>query len=172
MFSLYLRPRGIALLAGLLAVASAISGCDTTTACTAKGCGPNATLLLSVPAAAGSAAMLNVKVCRDADCRTAQIKVPAAGAISSASFDGAAGATPGSMSTVIGLLKPNSASALALEVTWQVFGAEPKNGERYTVAVSDGNAAPMASLDKTATYEESTPNGKDCAPVCKSVTLQ
>jgi hypothetical protein len=176
MFSLSPRVRRATLLLALLSSTSAIPACVINHGCSNSWCGTSATLRLTVPTTGSTAFPLKVTTCRNTDCRTADIASPPVGVDNPTSFaDLPAQTAPAPATPPISAaawLSPRAAGGVSLEVRWSVWDQTlVQNGDRYTVTVTDANGAPQATLDKMATYGNTYPNGEDCGPTCKVVTL-
>jgi hypothetical protein len=107
----------------------------------------------------------SVQVCRNDDCRTANVTWPTAGMGSpSTTFPSA-----GSADVVSADILANGSAGGTLTVTWDVRGGPVSNGDHYTVKVTDAGTV-VASLDAIAMYSRAEINGPSCG-TCTSVVL-
>lgn len=66
----------------------------------------------------------------------------------------------------------NSDGSVTLDIEWRVDDeSQLQNGDHYVVKLADGAGTPTTYLDMTASYQESTPSGPDCGPVCLQASL-
>jgi hypothetical protein len=145
-------------------LAGLVASCSSH-ACGLVGCGASATLRVVRTPAAPPASPLALVVCRNDDCRSASIAAPTAGAGPSSTPLPAA--DPSVMPSVDALLSARADQSLELDVHWFVPG-DVTDGDRYTITVHDAQGHLLVNTSASATYATSTPNGPDCAPVCKS----
>lgn len=145
---------------GLLAVATgaALGGCeDGAVTCTLVGCQDSATLTADLPEAVGD---LNIEVCVNDSCiagalgRDDECVTLAGEPLTSACLADAAG----------GLQR------LTLAVTFDSWGGV-KDGDRYRLRVSDDQAGVLIDGTETADYTDHYPNGPECDPPCRSVSI-
>lgn len=141
-------------------------------ACGTVGCVTGAAIQLTLPPPTATTFPLAVRTCFNADCRTAQLASAEdlVGGPSTATFPSTPPTPEGPSANA--MLSLTGAGSLALVVAWsQNPSSHVANGDRYTVTVTDAGGATLASLDKTATYVTSQPNGEDCGPTCQYAML-
>jgi hypothetical protein len=128
--------------------------------CSTVGCVNAATFDLRVE---GSAEWLRgavVEVCRNDRCARAEIPTDSAGrgAVLTGAFRG-------------NVFLSSDADGYRLQVNAEAENERSlANGDRYTFRLIDTSVASIIEVERTATYTETYPNGKDCDPIpCRDV---
>jgi hypothetical protein len=166
-----------AICAVLLAAVSCTSDEDQAQACLdPSACGPAATIKLDLPPtlAFSDLAATTITVCRNDSCFTgafASINAPPSpntgvGIAVNGAPDGGAGGLGASA-----LLMARPDGTYWLQVIWPLgLGGAAVDGDRYKVTVADGTGADVITpFEKAATYDTSSPFGKECPTTCQSV---
>ncbi len=79
-------------------------------------------------------------------------------------------ALSGGVSAQAYIYSPDS-KGYKVEVVYSISDQSPKNGDPYELKILAGDGSTHDDYQATATYQEVTPNGKDCPPVCKISTI-
>jgi len=146
---------------GAALLAAAVPSCSTD--CSEVGCFSGMLAHVTTSLDTAGLRQASVSICRNASCLEGSAEAPV----------GDAGVTG------FVLHDSSGASALvsfgtggAIDITYNVQNmADLHDGDRYVITVTDGAGAVVGSVDKTVNYATDAPNGADCGPVCRKVTL-
>jgi hypothetical protein len=166
-----LRSSLSAIAIGSATFASLSCGSDEKT-CSTVGCDANVTIITDLSMTFEQLQKSTISVCRNDVCLMGSFSTlnarpaPGTGVIIPISADANAHA-----SVIVSL--PASGIGLSLDVYWNsVDPTQLQNGDVYRLVVLDEAGLMQVSIQETVPqYEESHPNGPDCAPTCRQFTI-
>ncbi|MEO8878319.1 MAG: hypothetical protein ABI461_22180 [Polyangiaceae bacterium] len=66
---------------------------------------------------------------------------------------------------------PDPIKGYLIEANFILSDSNPMNGDAYQLYATSNGQQASGSINQTATYTKTTPNGADCPPVCENATI-
>jgi len=107
-----------------------------------------------------------VTACLNQGCDTG---VPAS--IPSSAGDRLAVTLNGAISIQAFISSPDPVKGYLIEADFTLNDSNPANGDNYQLYVTSNAQQASGSVNQSATYVRTTPNGGDCPPVCDNVVI-
>jgi hypothetical protein len=136
--------------------------------CTLIGCVNGAQMSVTVDASADWLRGSTLEVCRNGVCgHSTPTQLP------TSTGSGTGAALTGALTGSITISTTSTGFRLDLQIGLGDPSSAFANGDTYTVKLAGADGAVAGSFDRTATYVDSYPNGKDCDPTpCRLATLE
>jgi hypothetical protein len=136
--------------------------------CTLIGCVNGAQMSVTVDASADWLRTSTLEVCRNGVCGHA---TPSQ--LPTATGSGTGAQLTGALTGSLTVWTASTGFRLDLQIGLGEPSSSFANGDTYTVKLTGADGAVAGSFDRTATYVDSYPNGKDCDPTpCREATLE
>jgi hypothetical protein len=143
----------------VIAALSALSGCETSHACTLIGCVSQASAV--VPLSGEPAPNSMVTACYNDACATGTVLGGAGDEPIHIEFIG----HPDTQAQFRFDLGPQ------VQITW-ILSTTAHDGDRFSVDVVDAAGVSVAHFDSVAAFTTVNPNGPECVPTCQQAVLQ
>lgn len=140
--------------------------------CTTIGCPASAHLQADVPASWERLQRSAITTCHNDACFTGRFSAIATMPVDNVGQGFYLGPAPdGGVGPVSVSVVGRPGGTFSIDVVWEL-GTAAKDGDSYRVDVTDAGGASLLSMnEKVAAYQVSQPNGPECGPPCRFVTI-